>query len=132
MRLCGKGKTTGVAPLPAAYVDRDYWIKVSRAVGGAEKSYDFPPHVVHVKADYQPIHRETVKGELRLLESPWDPIASLLPIRGEIRAELTLDQPLARSITLEGALDPDGFWPHVDTIGSSRWPGTRGGPKRPA
>ena len=125
-----KGKTTGAAPLPGAFTDRDYWIKVSRAVGYAEKSYDFPPHVVVVKADYQPIHRVGVKGELRLLESPWDPIAELLPVRGEIRAELTLDQSMARSITLEGALDPDAFWPYVDTIGSSRWPGTRGGPKR--
>jgi hypothetical protein len=45
---------------------------------------------------------------------------------------LTLDRGTARSITLEGPLDPDAFWPHVDTIGSSRWPGSRGGPKRPA
>ena len=127
-----KGTTTGQVPLPGAFTDRDYWIKVSRAVGFAEKSYDFPPHVVVVKADYQPVHRVDVKGELRLLESPWDPIAELLPIRGEIRAQLTLDQSMARSITLEGALDPDAFWPHLDTIGSSRWPGTRGGPKRTA
>lgn len=127
-----KGRTTGQAALPEAYIDRDYWIKVSRAVGFAEKSYDFPPHVVVVKADYQPVYRVDVKGELRLLESPWDPIAELLPIHGEIRAQLTLDRSLSRSITLEGALDPDAFWPHVDTIGSSRWPGTRGGPKRSA
>jgi len=127
-----KGKTQGHAPLPEAFTDRDYWIKVSRAVGFAEKSYDFPPHVVVVKAEYQPVHRVDVKGELRLLESPWDPIAELLPIRGEIRAQLTLDRSISRSITLEGALDPDAFWPHVDTIGSSRWPGTRGGPKRSA
>lgn len=127
-----RGRTTGAAPLPDPFTDRDFWVKYSRAVGFAEKSYDFPPHVVLVKADYQPIHRETVAGELRLLESPWDPIAELLPMRGEIRAELALDAPLARSITLEGALDPDAFWPHADTIGSSRWPGTRGGPKRRA
>ncbi len=126
------GRTTGPAPLPGEFTDREYWIKVSRAVGFAEKSYDFPPHVVLVKADYRPVHREQVTGELRLLESPWDPIASLLPIRGPIRAALTLDQSLDRSITLAGPLDPDAFWPHVDTIGSSRWPGTRGGPKRSA
>ena len=69
---------------------------------------------------------------LRLLESPWDPIAELLPMRGEARAQLTIDQPTARSITLDGALDPHAFWPHADTIGSSRWPGTRGGPRRSA
>jgi acetoacetate decarboxylase len=127
-----RGKTTGVAPLPGPFIDRDYWIKVSRAAGFAEKAYDFPPHVVLVQAEYQPIHREDVSGELRLLESPWDPIAERLPIRGPVRAQLTLDQSLSRSITLAGPLDPDAFWPHTDTIGSSRWPGTRGGPKRPA
>ena len=126
-----RGRTTGPAPLPGAFTDRDYWIKVSRAVGFAEKSYDFPPHVVVVKADYEPIHRVGVEGELKLLESPWDPIAEWLPVRGAVRAQLTLDRGTARSITLEGPLDPDAFWPHVDTIGSSRWPGTRGGPKRP-
>jgi len=127
-----KGRTTGPAPLPGAYTDREFWIKSSRAVGFSEKAYDFPPHVVLVKADYQPVHRENVSGELRLLESPWDPIAELLPMRGEARAQLTLDQPTSRSITLEGALDPEAFWPHADTIGSSRWPGTRGGPRRKA
>ena len=127
-----QGRTTGAAALPAPFTDRDYWIKVSRAVGFVEKSYDFPPHVVVVKADYEPIHRVSVEGELRLLESPWDPIATLLPVRGPVRAQLTLDRPTERSITLAGALDPDAFWPFVDTIGSSRWPGTRGGPKRSA
>jgi acetoacetate decarboxylase len=127
-----KGRVTGPAPVPAAVADREYWIKVSRAVGFAEKSYDFPPHVVLVESESRPIHRLDVAGELRLLESPWDPIALLLPIRGEVRAQLTLDQPLSRSITLAGPLDPDAFWPHVDTIGSSRWPGTRGGPRRSA
>ena len=34
------------------------------------------------------------------------------------------------SISLDGALDPDAFWPFVDTIGGSRWPGKMGGPKR--
>ncbi len=127
-----QGRTKGAAALPGSFTDRDYWIKVSRAVGFAEKSYDFPPHVVVVKADYEPVHRIAVEGELRLLESPWDPIATLLPVRGAVRAQLTLDRPIERSITLEGALDPDAFWPFVDTIGSSRWPGSRGGPKRPA
>ena len=30
----------------ADYAEHDWWIKSSRAVGGVEKSYDFPPHVV--------------------------------------------------------------------------------------
>jgi len=35
----------------------------------------------------------------------------------------------ARDITNAGPLDPDAFWPFADTIGGSRWPGARGGPK---
>jgi acetoacetate decarboxylase len=125
-----KGKAAGPAKLPASQLEHEWWIKVSRAVGGAEKSYDFPPHVVMVKAGYQPIYREKVEGELRLLESPWDPIAELLPMRGAATAYLSTAMPTSREITLEGRLDPDAFWPFVDTIGSSRWPGTWGGPRR--
>ena len=29
----------------------------------------------------------------------------------------------------ESPLDPDAFWPYADTIGGSRWPGERGGPR---
>ena len=36
-----------------------------------------------------------------------------------------------REITLAGALDPIGFWPHADTIGALGWPGDRGGPRFP-
>jgi acetoacetate decarboxylase len=125
-----KGKTAGPAKLPASQLEHEWWIKVSRAVGGAEKSYDFPPHVVMVKAGYQPIYREKVEAELKLLESPWDPIAELLPMRGAATAYLSTARPTSREITLEGQLDPDAFWPFVDTIGSSRWPGAMGGPRR--
>jgi acetoacetate decarboxylase len=124
------GTTAGALPLPETQLEHEWWIKVSRAVGGAEKSYDFPPHVVMVKAGYRPIYREKVEGELRLLESPWDPIAELLPVRGPVTAYLSTAMPTLREITLEGRLDPDAFWPFVDTIGSSRWPGRMGGPLR--
>ena len=126
------GKTAGALPLPESQLEHEWWIKVSRAVGGAEKSYDFPPHVVMVKAAYRPVYRERVDGELRLLASPWDPIAELLPMRGAASAWLSWAVPTAREITLEGRLDPDAFWPFVDTIGSSRWPGSMGGPRRRA
>ena len=45
-----------------------------------------------------------------------------------------LDTPsfLGRDISLAGKLDPEAFWPHVDTIGGSRWPGQNGGPRRKA
>jgi acetoacetate decarboxylase len=118
-----------VAELPE-YEQNEWWIKVSRAVGGAEKSYDFPPHVVHVKTGYAAQHRITVEGQLVLRESPWDPIATLLPIREQLSAQLDWSPFKSRSIALAGALDPDAYWPFVDTIGGSRWPGSRGGPKR--
>ncbi|HIF92497.1 MAG: acetoacetate decarboxylase family protein [Myxococcales bacterium] len=124
------GNQAGAAPLPESQVETEWWIKVSRAVGGVEKAYDFPPHVVRVHSAYQPVYRETLDGELRLLDSPWDPIAKLLPMEGEASAYLSTAQPTARDITLEGPLNPDGFWPFVDTIGGSRWPGTQGGPQR--
>ncbi len=91
---------------------------------------DFPPHVVQVKAGYQTTHQERVTSELHLLPSPWDPIAEQLPIRGEVSARLWTATPTSREITLEGPLDPDAFWPFSDTIGGSRWPGRRGGPKQ--
>lgn len=124
------GKTVGALPLPESQLEYEWWIKVSRAVGGAEKSYDFPPHVVMVKAGYRPIYREKIECELRLPGSPWDPIAELLPVRGPVTAYLSTAMPTLREITLEGALDPDAFWPFADTIGGSRWPGRMGGPRR--
>ena len=126
------GKTTEAVDVPASLEENEWWVKVSRAVGGAEKAYDFPPHVVRVRTAYQPVRRENIEGELRLLDSPWDPLATLLPMAGGASAYLWTAAPTARDITLEGALDPDGFWPFADTIGSSRWPGTYGGPRRVA
>lgn len=125
-----KGRSAGAAELPEEDHDHQWWIKVSRAVGGAEKAYDIEPHVVVVESRSKPIHRETLDGELRLLESPWDPIAELLPMTGAASAFLSTAKPVERSITRGGKLDPDGFWPFVDTIGSSRWPGKMGGPMR--
>jgi len=125
-----RGQSTGVQPNREPHSEVEWWIKSSRAVGGAEKSYDFPPHVVKVKSDYQTVHQEGVDIDLTLGDSPWDPIARLLPIAGDVTARLCTFRFLARNITLEGPLDPDAFWPHADTIGGSRWQGLRGGPKR--
>ncbi len=123
------GQSTG--PMEATeWVEHEWWIKVSRAVGGAEKAYDFPPHVVQVKAGYQPVHTEKVEGDLLLRDSPWDPLAEKLPIQGEVSARLSTAMPTMREITLEGPLDPDAYWPFSDTISGSRWPGSMGGPKR--
>ncbi len=125
------GKVTGQAPLPAEVPDRyEWWVKVSRSVTMAEKSYDFPPHVVTVKTSNNAVLRENVEGTLTVRESPWDPIAELLPVRGEPTAQLVTNQMTGRDIQLASPLDPDAFWPFMDTIGSSRWPGTLGGPVR--
>ena len=125
-----RGTTGATLENGEPYEENEWWVKVSRAVGGAEKAYDFPPHAVRVKSTYQTVHAVEVTGDLKLLESPWDPIAQHLPVEGEVTAKLWTAQWLGREITLEGALDPDAFWPFSDTIGGSRWPGTHGGPKR--
>ena len=124
------GTVTGPSADRPQYEENEWWIKVSRAVGGAEKSYDFPPHVVKVHSTYGTTYREDVDGEIRLLESPWDPIAELLPQRELVSAILDTPTWLGREITLENPLDPDAFWPHADTIGGSRWPGQMGGPRK--
>ncbi|MEZ4280324.1 MAG: acetoacetate decarboxylase family protein [Myxococcota bacterium] len=125
-----EGKVAVTLPIPENHEENEWWIKVSRAVGGVEKAYDFPPHVVRVKSSYATAHVERVDGELTLLPSKWDPIATLLPMREYVGARLWWPKFLGRAITLEGRLDPDAYWPFVDTIGGSRWPGTMGGPKR--
>lgn len=125
-----EGQSQGAIAPPEPETEHEWWVKVSRAVGGAEKAYDFPPHVVHVATDYKTIHHEKVEGKLTLRESPWDPIATQLPVRGEISARLWTAMPTSREITLEGALDPDAFWPYADTISGSRWLGQNGGPRR--
>ncbi len=126
-----RGETAGTAPLSGEDVEQnEWWIKVSRAVGGAEKSYDFPPHVVRVNSVSEAVFVENVDGELLLRDSPWDPYTELLPMREHVSAQLVTWSHKSRAITLEGPLDPIAFWPHADTIGGSRWPGERGGPRR--
>ena len=117
-------------PLPAEGIERhEWWVKVSRQVGFG-KGYDFPPHVVRVNGKYGPGHRVSLNGTLTLRESPWDPIATRLPMLEQVSAHLWWPEYRDRSITLAGALDPEGFWPHIDTISGSRWPGHQGGPLR--
>jgi acetoacetate decarboxylase len=125
-----EGTVTGKAADFPNYEENEWWVKVSRAVGGAEKAYDFPPHVVRVRSTYGTTYREDVDGTLSLADSPWDPINELLPQRELLSCQLDTPQWLGREITLENPLDPDAFWPYVDTIGGSRWPGQMGGPRR--
>jgi len=125
-----EGEVKGTLPNRPDTEQNEWWIKSSRAVGGAEKSYDFPPHVVRVHSVSSTSSIEKVEGKLTLRDSPWDPIAELLPQRELISAALEMSVHKSREITLEGKLDPDAFWPYADTISGSRWPGHRGGPRR--
>lgn len=123
-----EGRMGAEDPLPPEGLERnEWWVKVSRQVGGG-KGYDFPPHVVHVKGKYGPGHRVALNGTLTLRESPWDPIASHLPMREQVSAHLWWPEYLSREISLSDPLDPEAFWPHVDNISGSRWPGHNGGP----
>lgn len=125
-----RGEASGTAPVEGRDVEQnEWWIKVSRAVGGVEKTYDFAPHVVRVRSVSQAVHIENVDGELLLRDSPWDPYTELLPMREQLSAQLVTWDHKEREITLAGALDPIAFWPYADTIGGSRWPGDRGGPR---
>ena len=124
------GTVTGEAPLrDGDFVEHEWWTKYSRAIGGAEGAYDFPPHVVDVATTFEQRGVSDVDGELVLRDSPWDPIARYLPMCAPGGAQLVTHQPKARHIENAGPLDPAAFWPFVDTIGGSRWPGHRGGPK---
>ena len=112
--------------------ETEWWIKSLRAVNWAEKQYDYPPHVVRVASTSRLVYRFDVNGDLILRESPWDPIATLLPMREQlaVHLQLTAMDFASRSLTIAGELDPDAFWPMADTIGGSRWPGMMGGPRR--
>ncbi len=123
-----EGTVADEDPLPPEGLERnEWWVKVSRQVGFG-KGYDFPPHIVRVAGKYGPGHRIALDGKLTLRESPWDPIATRLPLLEQVSAHLWYPEYLSREITLEGPLDPEAFWPHVDTISGSRWPGHLGGP----
>ena len=124
------GTASGVHEPMDEWVQNEWWIKVSRAVsvGGPASGYDFPPHVVHVASKYGTQRREAVDGELLLRDSPWDPLASKLPLREQLSAHLWWPIFLDRSITLAGELDGEAFLPFADTISGSRWPGKSGAP----
>jgi acetoacetate decarboxylase len=124
------GDVTGPVANPPEFEQNEWWLKYSRAVDLQPENYDFPPHVVHVYSKYGTAFYEEIQGTLKLNDSPWDPVASLLPIREQISAHLWTPIFLDRRITLSGALDPKAFWPFADTIGGSRWPGQDGGPKK--
>lgn len=125
-----RGAVTGTGAPVADFDEEEWWIKSSRAVGGVEKQYDLPPFVVRVQTTNRLTHVEQLDGDLVLRDSPWDPYTELLPMHELLEATLVTHEQVARSITRGLPLDPDAFWPYADTIGGSRWPGDRGGPRR--
>ena len=124
------GTSSGVDEPMEAWTHNEWWIKVSRAVsvGGPATGYDFPPHVVHVASQYGTQRREAVDGTLVLRDSPWDPLASKLPMREQLSAYLWWPIFLDRTMALAGELDGEAFLPFADTISGSRWPGVNGAP----
>jgi acetoacetate decarboxylase len=112
------------------FTEHEWWTKYSRAIGNVEKQYDFAPVVVDVATTFEQRHVENLDGEMILRDSPWDPVQRHLPCNEVVSAQLVTHQAKARNITNAGPLDPDAFWPYADTIGGSRWPGERGGPRR--
>ena len=106
----------------------EWWIKCARAVTMQPHEYDYAPRVVRVYAKYRTAFQLALQGDLTLRDSPWDPLASALPIQGPVTARLWWPEFLAREITLTGALDSEGFWPFADTLGGSRYLGELGGP----
>lgn len=127
-----KGKAVSVEPNPEEFTQNDWWIKSVRSWTMQPEQYDFPPHVIHVKAKYGTARYEKLEGTLTLRESPWDPMSKYLPIKGPVEAYLWSPLFRDRSITLRDPLDPKAYWPFVDTIGGSHWPGYHGGPKKDA
>ena len=129
--LSYRGTPTGtVEPDGAEMTEHEWWIKASPAVGG-ERGYDLEPRVVQVTTSGVRTRTEVLDGELVLRDSDWDPYTTLLPMTGPATAELVTTRHTGRAISTAGALDPDAFWPYVDTSGGSRGPGQRGAPRRP-
>lgn len=125
-----KGMVKETLENPADHEVNEWWIKYSRSVCMTPGKYDFPPHVVHVNSKYGTAFVQELEGQLVLNDSPWDPVANLLPIREQISAQLWTPIFKDRSITLSGELDGEAFVPFAETISGTRWPGESGGPKK--
>lgn len=132
LRVEGRSAGPPTAPANSEFADNEWWIKVSRAVGEAEGEYDLEPRVVRVAMEGTTVAEEPIEADVALVSSAWDPVADLLPPLGPHRVRFVANRIASRTIAVAGPLDPVAFWPWTDTIGGSRWPGTRGGPIRAA
>ena len=125
-----QGQVTETLDTGPEFVVNEWWLKYSRKASYTETGFDFPPHVVNVYSKYGTAQKLKVQGKLTLRESPWDPIAQRLPVKGDIDAYLWSPIFLDRSVNLGDPLDAEAFEPYANTIGNSRWPGTNGGPNQ--
>ena len=76
------------------------------------------------------VRKEIVDGDARAARQPVGPVhRAAADARAGVGAPRVVGVQKSREITLAGPLDPIAFWPYADTIGGSRWPGDRGGPR---
>lgn len=125
-----EGQVTETLDNGPEFEHHEFWVKYSRKASYTEPGFDFPPHVVNVYSKYGTAQKLKVEGNLTLNESPWDPIAQLLPVKSPLDAYLWTPIFLDRTVTLGKPLDAEAFEPFASTIGNSRWPGENGGPKK--
>ena len=123
-----EGKITGPDDNLEAFETNEFWTKYSRSYDMSEGKYDLPPRVIRVNSQYGTAYKEKVEGHLTLRESPWDPIATLLPVKSEPEAHLWTPIFKGRQYLEHKQLDGAAFWPYCETISGSRWPGEGGGP----
>ena len=65
-----RGQVTGEGQPSPEYTEHEWWTNAPR--GRRRRGFDFGPVVVDVATTMEPIHVETVEGELTLKDSPWD------------------------------------------------------------
>ena len=116
------GDVSGEGPSGETFEVNEWWVKVARSVTMMPNNYDFPPHVVRVRAKYRTAYRQDLSGSLVLRDSATDPLAERLPLREQVEAYLWTPEHLEREINFAGELDGEGFWPFASTIGGTRFP----------
>jgi len=117
-----KGDVSSTDEAGEEFETNEWWIKVARSVTMQMNAYDYPPHVVRVRAKYRTAFRQTLSGEVVLRESPVDPLGIRLPIREQVDAYLWTPEFLDREITIAGELDGEAFYPYAATVGGTRFP----------
>ena len=116
------GDVSGEGPSGETFEVNEWWVKVARSVSMTPNDYDYPPHIVRVRAKYRTAFRQELSGNLVLRDSSVDPLSERLPLREQVEAYLWTPEHLEREITIAGELDGEGFWPFANTVGGTRFP----------